>query len=128
MFRLTANPDASVAWDLSRDGSTVAIVGVDENKDRIRLVDIQTGSARSISVGDSANLSDISWSADGRSWFITSSSVRGAALLRVGVNGEVSELWKTTNIVGSPVPSPDGRNLAFTVSTHNSNAWMIENF
>ena len=128
IFRLASDPAGSVAWDLSRDGSTLAIVGLDEIKDRIRLVDVQTGSARSISVGDSANLSGISWSADGRSWFITSSSVRGAALLRVRVNGEISELWKTPNIVGSPVASPDGRNLAFTVLTHNSNAWMIENF
>jgi Tol biopolymer transport system component len=128
IFSVASDPAASASWDLSRDGSTVAIVGLDEVKDRIRLVDVQTGSARSISLGDSANLSGITWSADGRSWFITSSSVRGAALLRVRVNGETSELWKTTNTVGSPVASPDGRNLAFTVSTHNSNAWMIENF
>jgi Tol biopolymer transport system component len=128
IFSLATDPAASPAWDLSPDGSTVAVVSLDEVKDRIRMVHVQTGSTRSISVGDTANLSGITWSADGRSWFITSSSVRGAALLRVGANGETSDLWKTTNTVGSPVASPDGRNLAFTVSTHNSNAWMIENF
>jgi len=128
MFRLAADPAASPAWDLSRDGSAVAVVGLDEAKDRIRLVDVQTRLARSSSVGNSADLSGITWSADGRSWFVTSSSVRGAALLRVRLNGEVSELWTTTNIVGTPVAAPDGKNLAFTVSTHNSNAWMIENF
>ena len=27
-----------------------------------------------------------------------------------------------------PIPSPDGRYLAFTVVTYESNAWLLENF
>jgi eukaryotic-like serine/threonine-protein kinase len=126
--RLAADPEESPAWDLSPDGSTVAIVDLDEHKDRIRLVDLGSGSGRSLAVGHAERLSGVSWSADGRSWFVTSSSLRGSAILKVGVDGTVSELWKSSNILAAPLTSPDGKNLAFSSSTYNSNAWVIENF
>lgn len=42
--------------------------------------------------------------------------------------GGVSELFTSKAILGTPLASPDGKNLSFTVSTYNSNAWVIENF
>lgn len=118
----------SPAWDLSPDGSSVAIVDLDERKDSIWLVELESGSSRSIAVGRAQHLSGITWSADGRGWFVTSSSVRGSTVFQVRLNGGVSELWTTTSILAAPLASPDGKNLAFTVSTYNSNAWVIENF
>jgi len=38
------------------------------------------------------------------------------------------ELWATSNLVDTPLTSPDDGNLAFTIVTRNSNAWLIENF
>jgi Tol biopolymer transport system component len=73
-------------------------------------------------------LSGISWSADGRSWFVTSSSLRGSAILQVRLEGAVSELWRSGTILSTPLASPDGKNLAFSSSMNNSNAWVIENF
>ncbi len=129
MVRLATSPVWSPAWDLSSDGRTVAIVDLDERKDRIRLVELENGSARSIGVGRSERLSGISWSSDGRSWFVTSSSLRGAAaVLQVRLKGAVSELWTTSTSLVAPLASPDGKNLAFSTSTYNSNAWVIENF
>ncbi len=128
MVRLAADLQGSPAWDLSPDGSTVAIVGFDERKDRIRLVELESGSARSIVAVPSERLSGISWSADGRSWFVTSSWLRGSALLRVTAEGTASELWKSSTTLATPLTSPDGRNLVFSSSTYNSNAWVIENF
>jgi len=128
LIRLAADPAGLPAWDLSPDGSTLAIVDLDEHKDQIRLVELESGSARAVSSGRSARLSGISWSADGRGWFVTSSSAREAAILHVSSNGVVSKLWTTSTSVGTPLASPDGRNLAFVVSAYNSNAWSIENF
>ena len=128
LIRVAADPAGLPAWDLSPDGSTVAMVDLDEHKDRIRLVEVESGSARAVTVGRSARLSGISWSADGRGWFVTNSSAREAAILHVSLNGVVSKLWTTSTSVGTPLASPDGRNLAFAVSTYNSNAWIIENF
>jgi Tol biopolymer transport system component len=127
-LRLATDPAESPAWDLSPDGSSVAIVNLDERKDRILLVELESGSARSIAVGRSENLSGISWSADGKGWYVTGSSLRGSAVFRVSSDGAISELWTTTSTLGTPLASPDGKNLAFTVSTYNSNAWVIENF
>jgi serine/threonine protein kinase len=128
MLRLAADLEASPTWDLSPDGSTVAIVDVDERKDRIRLVALENGSARSIAVGQSEGLSGISWSADGRGWFVTSSSLRGSAVLKVRPDGTIAELWKSSTTLEAPLASPDGKDLAFSSSTYNSNAWVIENF
>ena len=128
LVRLATNPAGSPAWDLSPDGSTVAIVDLDEHQDRIRLVELESGSSRSISVGRSERLSGISWSADGRTWFVTGSSLRGAAVLQVRSDGAISELWTTSTNLVAPLVSPDGKDLAFSTSTYNSNAWVIENF
>jgi len=128
VLRLEADPTGSPAWDLSPDGSTIAIVDLDEHKDSIRVVEMKNGSSRLIAVRRSERLSGITWFADGKGWFVTSSSVRGATIFRVSSNGQVSDLWTTSSILGVPVASPDGKNLAFTISTYNSNAWVVENF
>ncbi|HEV2489135.1 MAG TPA: hypothetical protein VGT03_04960 [Candidatus Acidoferrales bacterium] len=128
LLRLAADLRSSPAWDLSPDGSTIAIVDLDDRKDSIRLVELPSGSSRMIPIGRGQQLSGITWSADGAGWFVTSSSVRGSSVLQVRLNGAVSELWTSTSILAAPLASPDGKNLAFTVSTYNSNAWVIENF
>jgi hypothetical protein len=128
LVRLEGHSAGSPAWDLSPDGSTAAIVDLDEDQDSIRVVQLSNGSSRSLALGASKHLSEISWSADGKDWFVTSSSIHAATILRVSLNGEVSELWTTSSILGVPLASPDGKNLAFTISTFNSNAWVVENF
>jgi Tol biopolymer transport system component len=128
LMRLAADLEGQPAWDLSPDGSTVAVVDLDQRKDRIRVVELENGSARSLAVGSSERLSGISWSADGRSWFVTGSTLRGSAIFQVRLDGTVSELWKSSTALASPVVSPDDKNLAFASSTYNSNAWVIENF
>ena len=128
LMRLAADVEGVPAWDLSPDGSAVAIVDLDEPKDDIRVVELENGSARTIAVGSSERLSGICWSADGKSWFVTGSSLRGSAIFQVRLDGAVSELWKSSTALASPLVSPDGKNLAFSSSTYNSNAWVIENF
>lgn len=128
LVRLAADMTGQPAWDLSPDGTTIAIVGLDDHKDTIRVVELDNGSSRLIHIGHSERLSGITWSADGNGWIVTSSSILGATLLEITSSGEISELWRTTSTLGAPLASPDGKNLAFTVSTYNSNAWMIQSF
>jgi Tol biopolymer transport system component len=54
VVRLAADPDGSPTWDLSPNGSTVAIVDLDEHKNSIALVELESGSARSMAVGPSS--------------------------------------------------------------------------
>jgi len=128
LVKLDAYSSGAPAWDLSPDGLTVAVVNLDEAQNSIRLVQLSNASLRSIALQGSEHPSGISWSADGKGWFVASSSLHGAAILRVSSGGEVSKLWTTNSILGMPLASPDGKNLAFTISTFNSNAWVVENF
>ncbi len=52
--------------------------------------------------------------------------------LYAGLDGRSHVLWKRGSSPGhsifNPIPSPDGRYLAFTGITAESNAWMLENF
>ena len=128
VLRLAADPGSSPSWDLSPDGATIALVDVDDRKHQMRLIELDTGSGRIIAASRTMRLSGVSWAADGQALFLTSSSVRGAALLQARLNGTVTELWATTATLTKPLASPDGKHLAFSTATHNSNAWMIENF
>jgi Tol biopolymer transport system component len=127
LLRLQSDPAGSV-WDLSPDGSSVAIVNLAENQDSIHVVQLRDGSSRLIALTRSERISGISWSGDGQGWFVTSSSVHKATIFHVSASGKISELWTTSSILGTPLASPDGKNLAFTISTFNSNAWAVENF
>ena len=46
------------------------------------------------------------------------------------MNGKLDVLWRSESAyVDLPVPSPDGKHIAFTVgSVGESNAWIIEQF
>jgi hypothetical protein len=52
--------------------------------------------------------------------------------LYAGLDGTSQVLWKRGSSprwwLDHPVPSPDGRHLAFTLGTRESNAWLMENF
>ena len=128
LIRLAADLASAPSWDLSSDGLTAAVVDLGNHQDCIRLVDLETGSGHSVCADQSAQLSGVSWSADGNGWFVTDSSVRKAAILYISSDGQVSQLWTTSTAVGAPLASPEGTSIAFTVSSYNSNAWMIENF
>lgn len=128
MLRLAADPGSSPAWDLSPDGNSIAVVDLDEREHQVRLIELETGSGRMITAGKAMRLSGVNWSGDGDALFLTGSSVRGTALLKVPLNGNVTVLWTATATLARPLASPNGKYLAFTTASHNSNAWMIENF
>lgn len=128
LVRIATNLNAPHPWDLSPDGKALAIVGLDEHENSIREVTLENNSARSFSVGPAERISGISWASDGNEWFVMSSSVRGSTLFRVSLSGAITKLWTSVSVLGAPLASPDGKNIAFSVSTYNSNAWMLENF
>ena len=94
---------------------------------RITLVTAGTGDSRTILVKDFVNIADIAWAPDGRSLFATTSTLRGAELIRVMLDGK-TVLLKRLQGQGlfAPRSSPDGRSLLVGVQQANSNAWLIE--
>jgi len=74
------------------------------------------------------------WSPDGTGVYLTDWGASDSyyRMLFGGLDGHSQVLWKrgtsTGHTVHDPMPSPDGRHLAFTVITYEMNAWMLENF
>jgi Tol biopolymer transport system component len=72
------------------------------------------------------------WSLDGKGVYIDHLTRSDFESFYAGLDGQSHLLWKRGLSPGwwldNPVPSPDGRHLAFTLGTRESNAWVLENF
>ena len=74
-----------------------------------------------------AILGEVAWAPDGNGFYLTGESPRFLLLLRVEMDGEAHVLREyESGVLSSPVPSPDGRHLAFGKLTVDSNVWMVE--
>jgi Tol biopolymer transport system component len=119
-------PAMTISWDLSPDGSRVAI----SREGRIRLLSLRNGVTTDLAVRGWNSFVEVDWSADGNALFVSSQTPQDTTLLRVDLRGEPRALWhQKLNFMGTKgIPSPDGRHLALAGWTTDSNAWMIENF
>jgi len=127
LFRVAIDPSSTPAWDLSPDGSRLAMVA-DEHKNTVHIVELRSETSREVKLDTAVSVSGLTWSADSGGWFVTGLAGRRGVILYVQSSGTALELWSSQSSVAAPVLSPDGRNLAFAVSTQNSNAWMLEGF
>jgi hypothetical protein len=73
-------------------------------------------------------MTSLTWAIDGKGFYIGSSD---GALLFVDLDGRADILWKRETLWGfgpAGLPSRDGRHLAMSARTIDSNVWMLENF
>jgi Tol biopolymer transport system component len=124
------DPSAEYSWDLSADGTRVAIVK--QPDERIHIVSLDGQAQPEIVVRGWNSFTSAVWALDGKGLFVGADAKGGRALLYVDLRGKPSVLWQQKGS-GSPlpawgVPSPDGRHLAIHASTLNSSMWMVENF
>ena len=113
---------------LAPDGSRLAVV---MDAGRVRLLSLGGEPAHDVLIGDwSLDRMPFFWAADGKGWYMSSSSPAGTDLLRVDLNGhaEVLRHQAVQQNANAAVPSPDGRHVAFTEMTSVSNVWTIEKF
>jgi len=114
-------------WQLSPDGSRIAIVKKHGNQ--IRLVPLSGGPTRTITINGYSDLMDLYWAIDSKSLYVSTQEPSGATLLHVSLSGEAQPIWhrpQSTHTWG--FPSPDGSHLAILNSNSESNVWMINNF
>ncbi|HXM43063.1 MAG TPA: winged helix-turn-helix domain-containing protein [Bryobacteraceae bacterium] len=111
----------SWAWDVSPDGSRLAVVGSGNN-----ILTLANGVWHEVPVAARWEPDYIAWAADGGGFFATSSTLD---LLHVTTAGKVNVLSHNDHAQwpADPVPSPDGKYLAFQAQTYDFNAWMIDN-
>ena len=114
-------------WQLSPDGSTIAIVKKHESQ--IRLVPLSGGPAKIIAVAGYSDLMEAHWAIDSQSMFVSTLTPTGATLLHVSLKGEAQPIWQRPQSSHTwGFPSPDGRHLAILNANSESNVWMINNF
>jgi eukaryotic-like serine/threonine-protein kinase len=129
-------------WDLSPDGTRVAILKYSEG--RIHVLPLGGQASQQIDVKGWKNLQSVSWAANGKGLFASSLTTGSAVLLHVDFRGKARLLWEQKGSIspagrpwdeplGGPsapwaIPSPDGRHVAIYSWTLSANMWMMENF
>jgi len=138
-FDTKPTTDARYAWDLSPDGTRIAIV--ERSKATIHLLSLGGHAPAEVVVKGWSSLQTLDWTADGKGVFVSSTTRNGSAVLRVDLEGNAHLLWEPKGSIqsyGAPfisgllapwvVPSPDGRHLAICHWSFRANMWMMENF
>jgi serine/threonine protein kinase/Tol biopolymer transport system component len=124
-------PGDWMSWDLSADGTQIAVAGSVGLDEKVRLVDLKKHTQRDLVLPPNVFLTSIVWSSDASvlygggqrgtsEWFILWMDLSGKSKI-IASKGPVPYYT-------SLLPSPDGRFLAYTEETHESNAFLLENF
>jgi DNA-binding winged helix-turn-helix (wHTH) protein/Tol biopolymer transport system component len=117
------------SWDISPDGSRIALAIPEGPPARIRILSLASGTPQDIRVTGWSAFQSMAWAADGKGWFVASRSAAANTLLFVDPQGHAYPLRQTAGGYDTyAIPSPDGHRLAFLEYTTANNAWMIENF
>jgi len=112
-----------VSVALSPDGSELA--SVEESHDSFRIVNLKTGDARMIRPdGPQNRLQFPAWSPDGQRVFMAAFQ----EILDMDRQGRSRVIFDVRSWLGTPLPSPDGKHLAFTNSVGESNVSLLEHF
>jgi Tol biopolymer transport system component len=116
-------------WSILSDGSTIAISSQDQLREKIRILYLQDSSERNIPLPHGWLIWNVDWSADGRALFAAAQTT-GYFIARVELDGKTRVLLDRGRVhwLSYPHVSPDGRFLAFSQRTFESNAWLLENF
>lgn len=120
----------NTGWALSPDGARIAYV---TEHGQVEIMSLRDQSWREISLGPRwQQLQTVAWAADGKSLFVTCWKPDGSDLLHVTLGGKVTLLWHNGHSpwqwATNPLPSPDGKYLAFESKSLDSNVWILENF
>jgi eukaryotic-like serine/threonine-protein kinase len=130
--RIAGYQSGEPRFGLSPDGSKLAIVDYGQRKGEIRIVNLSDRRVTVLPVRDWkwSDLAEISWAADGKSWFVFAEGPSNS-LLSVDANGNPRVLYEmpaAAGLVWTIVPSPDGKRLAFTKRLYAIDVMLLENF
>jgi eukaryotic-like serine/threonine-protein kinase len=137
-FDTDPTPGAYYVWDLSPDGTRIAILHYSERP--VYILPLDGHPPQEIVVKGWSSLQSVNWAADGKGLFASSATRGGSVLLHLDLRGNAHILWEQKGSIagwyapmGGPsapwvVPSPDGRHVAIYSWSLSANMWMMENF
>ena len=129
LTKIETDPAGLYSFDLSPDGSRLAVEKFNEVEGHIRILPLDGGAARDVKAKGWGALNSLDWAADGKGFFCSSQSSQGVTLLHIDLVGSAQALWTQKGSFQTwGVPSPDGKHLAIPGATIEANVWMIENF
>jgi len=111
---------------LSPDGSRLAIARSPESP--VEIYSLTGQLIQKIPFEPSGKLGGVVWAANQKGVFLTRKAEGGSEMLHLDLKGYMQQLRKCTGRARFPVPSPDGRRLAFLDNTNSMNMWMMDNF
>ncbi|MBV9501940.1 MAG: hypothetical protein JO138_21425 [Acidobacteriaceae bacterium] len=130
--RFGINPDTAYMWDLSPDGTQIALAH--SGKGAIHVLAFAGRAPLEITPTSWNSLETLNWAADGKGLFAASRTEESAVRLYIDLKGNMHTVWEKQGTLGNEsagslgIPSPDGRHLAMMNFTHNANMWAMEDF
>ena len=140
-FDIDHTADLEYIWDLSPDGTRIAVLKY--SAANIRVFPVNGKPPQEIFAKGWKSLASIHWAPDGKGFFVSGTADGGSALLHLDLQGNARVLWKQKGSTAPwnvplahhwgpsapwAVPSPDGRHLAIYNWNFSGNIWMMENF
>ena len=97
--------------------------------EQVRILELRKGAERNVQLPQGWRISSLSWTADGNALLAAAISTE-FLVARVALDGKAHVLLSRgrNQGLGSICPSPDGRYVAFSQQTFESNVWLLENF
>ena len=115
-----------VDWDVSPEGTRIVLPLA---TGKLLLLETSAHTRNEILVDQRCNLQSASWSANGNGVFVTGVCKPFYKLLFVELSGKVHTLYESSHEwLGNPVPSPDGKHLAFAVKPGRVDVWLLDKF
>jgi hypothetical protein len=114
LARVDGDHFRELRWDLSPDGTRIAVA--DAKGSRVRILLIGGPAAENISVSGAYGLGQVSFTSDSRGVIVPSVGENGASLMAISLRGHAQLLWDqpdATEVAG--IASPDGQHVAVWV-------------
>ena len=138
LARMNANPEFDYAWDLSPDGTSIAVLTrvprsdgkIESSTGPIRVLSLNGSLERKIWIkGRNDFRKFVDWSSDGKNLSLARLTDGEPELISTDLSGNANVLWHAAGT--SPlraVSSPDGQHLAILCRGDSNNVWLLENF
>ena len=119
LARVDADDFGELRWDLSPDGTRIAVA--DAKGAKVRIVMIGGPAAELITVSGARGLKHVSFTSDSRGVIVPAVQDKRVSLISVALQGSAQLLWEQPGAVDvAGMPSPDGQQVAVWVRTETA--------